>query len=404
MRRSLLHVTLNRHLPLSLPFLLTTLFFLLCLSHFPTLHAFSNESKSQHSKSNPKNSKDVVTRRDVLSDSIRTIVTQQTFASSMDRLKNPNLNDYVRTASLSTLFADFVEPNKVFAIEPLTAKEAEEAPENKFDRMFRPKPPRILRTKLNQNFAVMLMRSSYNALDELDAVAMDQFQRDFFLLRQAEYEWYVNLVGAGSVRQGELSDPTYFDFISFAQYATISRELSKDVPKYFEEQQPDPTTVDENGLTNQFIKVIVRRDPDLEGKDLREEHSMRVGSAILDQLESTFQNTTSALPTFSLGSRPSYDEIMLSLRQLTNLFLLNGFALDGTVLMKDTSDGVSFEIKLASPANLWSGQALQFRKANPINCFILKVATVLLLRAGYTVKRSDVKYTKTEEITTITII
>lgn len=28
-------------------------------------------------------------------------------------------------------------------------------------------------------------------------------------------------------RQGELTDPLYFDFISFSQYATIAREMGK---------------------------------------------------------------------------------------------------------------------------------------------------------------------------------
>ncbi len=39
-------------------------------------------------------------------------------------------------------------------------------------RALRPKPPKILRQKLSQDFAVLLMRSSYNALDQLDCVAM----------------------------------------------------------------------------------------------------------------------------------------------------------------------------------------------------------------------------------------
>jgi hypothetical protein len=49
-------------------------------------------------------------------------------------------------------------------------------------RAFRSKPPKVLRNNLSIDFAVLLMRSSYNALDQLDCVAMDQFQRDFFIL------------------------------------------------------------------------------------------------------------------------------------------------------------------------------------------------------------------------------
>jgi hypothetical protein len=54
-------------------------------------------------------------------------------------------------------------------------------------RAFRSKPPKVLRNKLSIDFAVLLMRSSYNALDQLDCVAMDQFQRDFFILVSYRY-------------------------------------------------------------------------------------------------------------------------------------------------------------------------------------------------------------------------
>lgn len=43
-------------------------------------------------------------------------------------------------------------------------------------RALQPKPPKVLRRKLAQDFAVLLMRSSYNALDQLDCVAMVRFQ------------------------------------------------------------------------------------------------------------------------------------------------------------------------------------------------------------------------------------
>lgn len=39
-------------------------------------------------------------------------------------------------------------------------------------RKIRQKPPKVLRRKLSRDFAVLLMRSSYNALDSIDCVAM----------------------------------------------------------------------------------------------------------------------------------------------------------------------------------------------------------------------------------------
>jgi hypothetical protein len=45
----------------------------------------------------------------------------------------------------------------------------------------RPKPYLGLRLQVDKDLAVLLMRSSYAVADELDFVAMDAFQRSFFL-------------------------------------------------------------------------------------------------------------------------------------------------------------------------------------------------------------------------------
>jgi hypothetical protein len=171
-------------------------------------------------------------------------------------------------------------------------------------RKLRAKPPKALRRKLSQDFAVLLMRSSYNALDELDCVAMDQFQRDFFLIRSSEYQDYTMALGAGMVKQGDLTDPYYFDFISFAQYRTINRELTQNPPFVFHEMQPaeqQQLTESTGGRTN-FVSTIVRRDPHLTNTMLVPTHSSKVGSAILDRLEELFGNTDSRIP--KLGNRP----------------------------------------------------------------------------------------------------
>lgn len=48
----------------------------------------------------------------------------------------------------------------------------------------RPKPYQGLRLKIDKELAVLLMRSSYEIADELDFVAMNDFQKDFFTFRQ----------------------------------------------------------------------------------------------------------------------------------------------------------------------------------------------------------------------------
>ena len=54
-----------------------------------------------------------------------------------------------------------------------------------------PEPVRIPRSRLNQQFAVLLMRSVYDAVDELDFISMSDFQAKFWKLRQSLYEPYL---------------------------------------------------------------------------------------------------------------------------------------------------------------------------------------------------------------------
>ena len=104
------------------------------------------------------------------------------------------------------------------------------------------------------------------------------------------------------MQQGDLTDPYYFDFISFAQYETINREISQNPPFVFEEQQP----VDQgDDKPQKFVSVLIKRNPSLTNDMLGPEHSRLVGSAILDRLEEIFGGTGSALPKIPAASRPN---------------------------------------------------------------------------------------------------
>ena len=54
----------------------------------------------------------------------------------------------------------------------------------------RPPAVRVLRKRMELQFAVQLMRNSYNAMDTLDFTPTDVFQRLQFLFRQNEWELY----------------------------------------------------------------------------------------------------------------------------------------------------------------------------------------------------------------------
>ena len=83
------------------------------------------------------------------------------------------------------------------------------------ERIQRPKPVGLPRKRMDLSLAVLLMRSSYGIVDDLDFILMDMFQKDFFIFRQDEWEDYKSK--HPTVMQGDLADPLYFDFISFAQ-------------------------------------------------------------------------------------------------------------------------------------------------------------------------------------------
>jgi hypothetical protein len=107
------------------------------------------------------------------------------------------------------------------------------------------------------------------------------------------------------VQQGELSDPSYFDFISYAQYATINREITQDPALVFEEQQPIDQGEDKE---MKFVPVVVKRDPSLTNAMLAPEHSRMVGSVILDRLEEVFGQSDSAIPKLERNSTDSGKE------------------------------------------------------------------------------------------------
>jgi len=349
------------------------------------------------------------------------------FESNNDDTNRRNLLRNV--ASAVPLVIHLGRPPLAHAAAPLDTVETDSIGAILKRKYFLPKPTRLLRPKLSIDFAVSLMRASYNVLDELDCVPMDQFQRDFFLIRQAEYQTYVaGLGGFGTVSQGDLTDPNYFDFISFAQYSAISRDVNEDpLPVVFTEQQLAPSLSpppegDKNSPfvvgsseVSRFVDVVVRRDPNLlDNRLLPIEHSKRVGNRILQRIEDIFGRTASALPDLgSLGARPDPELVLSALKQLVNVFLLSGFALDGSAEMISASStggrsgGMKksqFTMTLNSPSNLWSGKALQSRKANPTNDFLLKTAKSLVTRYGYVVSSSSIKYVNTDEISTFSII
>jgi hypothetical protein len=82
-----------------------------------------------------------------------------------------NRRDLFWLAGKSMLAISSLSVSPANAAPPMSAGEADNVGA-RADRALRPKPPKVLRQRLQQDFAVLLMRSSYNAIDDLNCVAM----------------------------------------------------------------------------------------------------------------------------------------------------------------------------------------------------------------------------------------
>ena len=235
-----------------------------------------------------------------------------------------------------------------------------------------PTPRPMFRPSLNRDFAVLLMRSSYATLDSFDVVGMDQFQRDFFLIRSSGYEDYTKYAPN---TQGDLTDPSYFDYISFAQYTTIARCLSQP-SRIIEESQPvlpGDADFDASSSTTQFRRVVLPMRADLSGEDLFEAHSVAVGDALLTFLEDTYGGTPGMIPD---GPRVFY-----AVEQLCKLFQVQGYAVSVSAAEKD--GGISVEVE--GSAVEWGSECLKGERID--NNFIAKAVEALFRRRGVRFRR-----------------
>ena len=318
-------------------------------------------------------------------------------------------------------------PSSSLAAEPISLEDLENPRKSitafqlRKEAVLRDKPIKVLRRTMEQKFAVQLMRQSYAVFDNMDICAMDQFQRDFFLIRSTYYEDYVKSLG-GRVTQGQLTgtcaqgatsslpwpwtshcslrpallhrsalaDPNYFDYISFSQYRTFNYELVKPA-KVFVEQQAilpdDPDYDPSSGEITKFRSTAIQRPADLmDDQMLPLVHSERVGRSILKFFDETFGNNSVSARRFRAGDVAAMTS---NVQKLLDLFLICGYALEGRVTMAASNDKMMI-LEMTSPATLWSEKAL---KDFPLsNSFVLKTTAAYLADNDVRIKSTKKVY------------
>lgn len=239
----------------------------------------------------------------------------------------------------------------------------------------RPKVRALPRKRLAQDFAVLLMRASYAIADDLDFMPMNDFQKNMFIMRQNEWDVYRTEL---PVTQGDLTDPAYFDFMSFCQYATIADGM-RNGQLFFEE------LIDANGTT-----AFVRRDSSVPISNalLPELHATRLGDRILNWVDENFPNLAPKVP-----STPTAAAILAGVKQIAVVFSLNEFMLQDTLELLPGGGGITWT--LVAPATMWSSQVLRVRGDLPGNDFEAKTVLAFMRRCGVPATYTT-KYTTTQ--------
>ncbi|KAH7387931.1 hypothetical protein KP509_16G049100 [Ceratopteris richardii] len=255
-----------------------------------------------------------------------------------------------------------------------------------------PSPIQFPRKNLNRKFAVLLMRSAYDAADALDFIAMDKFQMKFWKLRESEVESYTLQYNPLKVKYGDLTDPLYFDFISFAQFATISNEMRNGEYEFQER----------NGADGEL--QTVRRNAHIMNSELPVAFSQRAGNLIYTKLLQGFEGESFNAPR-PCPMNSDFTCLIDGSTKLIKLFVDQGYALNSSVevIDHDKKDGLKLRIRLLGSSTLWGMRTLASRGASVLTNFD-GLAMKSFLEASSKTASSSIRFTDTykEETWTIT--
>ena len=235
-----------------------------------------------------------------------------------------------------------------------------------------PDPVRFPRAPIDIKLAVLLLRSTYETVDALDMMAMDTFQINFWKSRQSEWEPYTQQYSPLKIEQGKLTDPLYFDFISYTQFKVVAKEIPKSQSVFEERSGAEGTT------------KVIRRDANLsDNKLLPAVLAQRLGDTVYARMRYGFEGTDFDVPEPAFGG--DVDEAAAGMRKLVNAFVRKGYALKSSVEVVKNGVGDAqrvVTIKLDGPATLWSAQALASRGVNPGNEYLGYALTGYLRLSG----------------------
>lgn len=221
-----------------------------------------------------------------------------------------------------------------------------------------PAPVQFPRKSLNRKFAVLLMRSAYDAVDDLDFVPMDKFQVKFWKLRQSEVEPYTLQYSPLKVKYGDLTDPLYFDFISFAQFATISNVMKTGEVVFQEKLGADGD-----------LRTVRRDASIMQNSLLPTAFTEKAGNLIYQRILGGFEGESFDAPG---PCAPTADSkcLIKGINKLLQVFIDQGYALNANVeevSSENYNQGLKLRVRVQGNATLWGMRTLASRGASVLS-------------------------------------
>lgn len=226
-----------------------------------------------------------------------------------------------------------------------------------------------------------------------------EFQANFWKYRQSQYEPYTLQYSPIKIKQGDLTDVNYFDFISFAQMSSVGQAI-KTGRQVFEEFCED--------CPGQ--KHVVRRDAKYkDNASLPSFVEELAGDNIYRSLRDGFRGRDFNGPSEQKAGT-HIARLAEDAESIMTIFVQNGYAIKAKVsnVSESCSEGSceyhgahgskgSFQIRLDGPANLW-GMAALSSQGSPLHTAFSALAIDGYLRASgvkaqYTLNRTSTTVT-----------
>ena len=249
-----------------------------------------------------------------------------------------------------------------------------------------PNPITLPRRRLNLTFAVLLLASGYDTADALDFTPMQDFQKDFWLLRHSEWEPYTIQYSPLRITQGDLADPNYFDFIAAMQAQTVVTSMRHGLQTFREycgEECPPSlslastgsgsSTVDSSSTDINAGYTMVTRDPQWQDNSYLAPRFDRIlGDAIYNGLVNGFRGAQFNGPRAVVTSDTQV--LVNGVKEVLQCFIDNGYCINADVRVRhgtgsgngssSANSNTIMTIKVDGPATLWCFQSVAFRRGD----------------------------------------